>query len=211
MTERHKKFLNLEEAAAEIVKDLSSSEPEQIKLFADIYVLLVGGKAGPGKHKESSDFIEQFGIWYQADKDQKKVFYNWHRFRELLAGEFLKAKPDTTDIAKIYSRVMWVNSYSGTNEHGEDGIWVETEMEKFKCVQCGNCCDWVSFLLEDDRTLADLWISPRTGEEVTRCPWLRKLPKKDKYKCRIHETKPAHCKNYPKSKKHALTTGCKGF
>ena len=140
MTERHKKFLNLEEAAAEIVKDLSSSKPEQIKLFADIYVFLVGGKAWPGKHKESSDFTEQFGIWYQADKNQKKVFYNWHRFRELLAGAFLKAKPDTTDIAKIYSRVMWVNSYTGKNEHGEDGIWVETEMEKFKCVQCGNCC-----------------------------------------------------------------------
>ena len=150
---------------------------------------------------------------------------------------FMKAKPDAADIATIYSRVMWVNSYSGTNEHGEDGIWVETEMEKFKCVQCGNCClnlndafcttadpedlirwekegrwdilEWVSFLLEDDRTLADLWISPKTGEEVTRCPWLRKLPKKNKYKCRIHETKPAHCKKYPKSKKHALTTGCK--
>jgi Fe-S-cluster containining protein len=113
------------------------------------------------------------------------------------------------------------------------------EMEKFKCVQCGNCClnlydafcttaepedlhrwenegrwdilDWVSFLLEDDRTLADLWISPRTGEEVTRCPWLRKLPRKDKYICRIHDTKPIHCKKYPHSKKHALTTGCKGF
>ncbi len=35
MSERHKKFLNLEEAVTEIVKDLSSSEPEQVKLFAD--------------------------------------------------------------------------------------------------------------------------------------------------------------------------------
>jgi len=23
----------------------------------------------------------------------------------------------------------------------------------------------------------DLWISPKTGEDLTRCPWLRKLPK----------------------------------
>jgi Fe-S-cluster containining protein len=57
----------------------------------------------------------------------------------------------------------------------------------------------------------DLWLNPNTGDEVTRCPWLRKLPKQDKYKCRIHDTKPAHCRNYPKSKRHALTTGCKGF
>jgi len=30
--EGHKKFLNLEEATIEIIKDLSSSEPEQVKL-----------------------------------------------------------------------------------------------------------------------------------------------------------------------------------
>ncbi len=101
MTERHKKFLNLEEAAAEIVKDLSSSEPEQVKLFADVYVFLVGGKTWPGRHKESSDFTEQIGIWYQTDRNQKKVFYNWHRFRELLAGAFLKAKPDTAVCSDI--------------------------------------------------------------------------------------------------------------
>ena len=58
---------------------------------------------------------------------------------------------------------------------------------------------------------ADIWFSPTTGEETARCPWLRKLPNKDIYKCRIHETKPPHCRNFPKSKKHALTTGCKGF
>ena len=62
MTERDKKFLTPEEAVTEIVKDLSSSKPEQVKLFADIYVLLVGGKAWPGRHKESSDFTEQIGI-----------------------------------------------------------------------------------------------------------------------------------------------------
>jgi hypothetical protein len=43
VTERHKKFLNPEEAAAEIMKDLSSCKPEQVKLFANIYVFLLGG------------------------------------------------------------------------------------------------------------------------------------------------------------------------
>jgi len=59
--------------------------------------------------------------------------------------------------------------------------------------------------------VTDLWISPRTSADVMRCPWLRKISGKEKYRCRIHDTKPRHCRDYPKSKKHALMTGCKGF
>jgi len=59
--------------------------------------------------------------------------------------------------------------------------------------------------------LNDIWVNPKTGESVNRCPWLRKLPKKDKYICKINETKPKHCLNFPKSKQHALENGCKGF
>jgi Fe-S-cluster containining protein len=42
-------------------------------------------------------------------------------------------------------------------------------------------------------------------------PILRKLPKQNKYICRIHGTKPEHCRNFPKSKRHALDNDCKGF
>jgi Fe-S-cluster containining protein len=44
---------------------------------------------------------------------------------------------------------------------------------------------------------------------IKRCPWLRKLPNQDKYICRIHDLKPEHCRAYPKSRKHALKTGCR--
>jgi len=109
----------------------------------------------------------------------------------------------------------------------------------FKCKQCGNCClnlgdafqtcatdediqlweekgrddilEWVSVIQLGDLSVYDIWISPRTGDDVTRCPWLRKLPNKNKYICRIHDVKPAHCREYPKSRKHAEETGCKGF
>ena len=50
-----------------------------------------------------------------------------------------------------------------------------------------------------------------TGEDVKRCPWLRKLPNQEKFICRIHDVKPEHCRAYPKSMKHALKTGCRGF
>ena len=111
--------------------------------------------------------------------------------------------------------------------------------EGFKCKQCGNCClnleashttayeedvqlwrkeerkdilDWIDPIsLGNGIFIYDIWISPRTGEDVNRCPWLRKLPNKNKYICRIHDVKPKRCRDYPKSRKHAEKTGCKGF
>ena len=112
--------------------------------------------------------------------------------------------------------------------------------KNFACLQCGHCClnledaysgtveeedillwekhdrwdiiEWVE-TYEDSRgrLINDIWFNPRTREEVRRCPWLRKLPGKDKYICRIQDLKPKHCREYPVSKKHAQLTGCKGF
>lgn len=111
---------------------------------------------------------------------------------------------------------------------------------KFTCKQCGHCClnlsgaievcateedirrweendrsdilEWVDviYLGGEDR-VNDIWINPRTGEDATRCPWLRKLPGKDKYICRIQDMKPDHCRKYPLSREHAEDTGCPGF
>lgn len=113
-------------------------------------------------------------------------------------------------------------------------------MDSFNCKQCGHCClnlsgaystsvseedirlwegegredilEWVVPIpIGEGQMIYDIWLNPTTGEEVSRCPWLRKLPNKDKYICRIHDVKPAHCRNYPHSKKHAEETGCVGF
>ena len=110
----------------------------------------------------------------------------------------------------------------------------------FKCKQCGQCClnlldafstsateddirmweqegrhdilEWVDPIhVGGDQYVCDIWISPVTGQDVQRCPWLRKLPKQNKYICRIHETKPEKCRKFPKSKRHVLDNGCKGF
>ncbi|MBI4683622.1 MAG: YkgJ family cysteine cluster protein [Nitrospirae bacterium] len=107
----------------------------------------------------------------------------------------------------------------------------------FSCKQCGNCClnlpvttaleedlllwegegredilEWVALIPIANNVFAyDIWLHPKTGSDVERCPWLRRLPGKNKYVCRIHKVKPTVCKEYPKSKKHAKKTGCKGF
>lgn len=109
----------------------------------------------------------------------------------------------------------------------------------FQCRQCGNCClnlndafqtsvsdkdielwgktgrydilEWVnSISLGNNEYVHDIWISPKTHDDVARCPWLRKLPNYDKYICRIHDVKPKHCREYPETKKHAKETSCRG-
>ena len=55
----------------------------------------------------------------------------------------------------------------------------------------------------------DLWVSPRTGDEVQgRCPWLRKLPSSERYKCRIHEVRPPVCQSFPVNAEQAIRFGC---
>jgi len=111
--------------------------------------------------------------------------------------------------------------------------------KSFKCKQCGNCClnlydafstcandediamwqnagrkdilEWVIPIQLGNQFVYDIWISPVTGDDVQRCPWLRKLPNQEKYICRIHEYKPEICRQYPHSKIHAKETGCPGF
>jgi Fe-S-cluster containining protein len=104
----------------------------------------------------------------------------------------------------------------------------------FSCLQCGHCClglgselsataedvalweengrdDILAWVDEVASGIYDIWIHPRTGEDVKRCPWLRKLPGQEKFICRIQDMKPEVCRNYPVSRKHAESTGCKGL
>ncbi len=109
----------------------------------------------------------------------------------------------------------------------------------FQCRQCGHCClnltdaiatcatgedirrweaagredilAWVDSIAVGDECIYDIWINPETGDDVSRCPWLRKVRGQDRFVCRIHDLKPDHCRAYPKSRHHAEETGCPGF
>ena len=56
--------------------------------------------------------------------------------------------------------------------------------------------------------MRDLWISPVTGCDTSRCPWLRKLPGREKYKCRIHDHRPDACRGYPVDVEQMVLDGC---
>ena len=83
------------------------------------------------------------------------------------------------------------------------------------CNQCGKCCTnysngglsatsteieyWEIFRPNIYRYVSDgkIWISPETGKQIERCPWLRQLPDQDKYSCDIYHDRPDDCKHYP--------------
>lgn len=102
----------------------------------------------------------------------------------------------------------------------------ETYNMVFECKQCGRCCTspivssmqatvediarwrkegrtdilkyvWAYNLKDADWCSCDIWVSPITGEDMIRCPFLRKVRNKDFYECRIHDTKPEECREYP--------------
>lgn len=83
------------------------------------------------------------------------------------------------------------------------------------CTQCGKCCVhyadgglsataseiswWEIFRPEIVEYVRDgeIWISPLTGKQLTRCPWLQKLPDQEKFVCEIYLDRPEDCRHYP--------------
>ena len=230
----HLKFVPIPEAIKEIKNTLAMQSElekrEEIKPLLNQFDEFTIRKGVKKTHP--LDFAKRYGLWIKSNGIE--LFYYGFDLVEFFL-DLISSKPTET-IAEVYSEIHWVKA-SVTNYPvtGVTGILVETEMEKFKCVQCGHCCldlsdayqtsvpdsdvkRWKhknrSDILKWVDTFAglnDIWISPKTGEPASRCPWLRKLPKKNKFICRIHDTKPEHCRNFPKSKRHALENDCKGF
>jgi len=83
------------------------------------------------------------------------------------------------------------------------------------CNQCGKCCVkysngglsvtkseielWELFKPEIFQYVSDgkIWIDPKNGQQIERCPWLRKEPNQEKYTCDIYYDRPDDCKFYP--------------
>ena len=232
IVEKDKKYLTIREAIRDIVDGLLSVDC--VEEIADLYSFLEGGDAGICKVPHPLTDKKAPVIWYKPEKLGNEEFYHWREFENLLTRALEEKLPE--EVAWVYTKVLWVHAHAGRDsEDGELEIWVETEMEHFRCKQCGHCCfnlsdAYCNSVLEEDverwrlegradilkfvdeRSLFnDIWICRETGEKLGRCPWLKRLPENDRYSCRIHHTKPTHCRNYPGSKRHAIKTGCKGF
>lgn len=83
------------------------------------------------------------------------------------------------------------------------------------CNQCGKCCInysdgglsasdseidyWETFRpdIANYVKAGKIWISPSSGQQLKRCPWLRQLVGQKKYTCEIYHDRPDDCKHYP--------------
>jgi Fe-S-cluster containining protein len=99
------------------------------------------------------------------------------------------------------------------------------------CTRCGKCClndDYMSTLSFDRTDVArwrkqgartfcstsgrsfreyDAWIKP-DGSDCTRCPFARKDAGAATHKCRIYDTRPQVCRDYPSSYAQMEFVGC---
>jgi Fe-S-cluster containining protein len=130
---------------------------------------------------------------------------------------------------------------SGNGSDANTGVWIDADMEGYQCRQCGRCCReldyrnelhrsdyqrWIELgrddILERVATITRrghivsyaIWVEPGTRQFAAQCPWLSPADPKTKsgrWICLIHECKPAICRDYPGTEKHARMTGCIGF
>jgi len=94
------------------------------------------------------------------------------------------------------------------------------------CNQCGKCCviyadgglsasdkeidAWEANRPDIFRYVSDgeIWVDPKTGQQLRYCPWLKKLPDKAKYTCSIYDDRPNDCRFYPANIDEMLRDEC---
>lgn len=225
-------FLTTEEAVRAICIDFRQYDP-QTMLFAELMRLISNNtvhlKREPGKT----------GAWIKRPGSPKMKWLDGQALKEFMCDAVSKTHWEPDQLAAVCSRVFQTRVQPVTDENtGETGMQIQTNMETYVCRQCGNCCrslDYHSEVREADVQrwkqldrhdilkwveIADsrgatptyrIWVSPKTGQAAEICPFLEKDPTSNRWQCRIHDVKPAICRQYPITRKHALMTGCPGF
>ena len=51
-------------------------------------------------------------------------------------------------------------------------------------------------------------MNPDTGQQIERCPWLRKAPNQNSYTCDIYYDRPDDCKFYPVTVEQMVNDEC---
>lgn len=225
-------FLTRREAIDAICIDFQQYDP-QIMLFAEVLRLITDDtlhlKREPGEN----------GAWINDPGRTTMHWLEGSDLIAFMCDAIRRAEWDDDLLAAVSQRVFQSRVSPDVDpDTREPGIRIDTHMEDFRCRQCGNCCDsldyhhevneadvslwkatkrtdimkWVEVTTGKDRTTAyRVWVSPKTGQVATPCPFLKKDPSSPRRQCSIHDAKPGICRQYPVSRKHAVMTGCLGF
>lgn len=100
-----------------------------------------------------------------------------------------------------------------------------------ECNQCGKCCIkygdggitaskediemWEIFRPQIHQYVINdkIWFSPETGEQLSQCPFLEKMPTQTpteqiKYTCAIYLDRPEDCRDYPSNINEMIADEC---
>ncbi len=231
MSDEDRIFLSPEEALDAIRSDFNLYPP-QTRLFLELGPLILG------KRFSLVEDARNKGVW-MSTPGRRPV----HRMRKispealgnLLCRTLYTSCPSSADLAEICARVFETPARPGQNSGGQNGIWIHTGMENFKCGQCGRCCSqldyhdtlseadyrlwqekgrndilqWIGTTRKNGQVISrNIWMVPGTRNYTDTCPWLRKNKKSHSCECLIHDVKPEICRQYPGTRKHARMTGC---
>jgi len=139
MDKKHHKFVSILEAVKEVKNTLlMQSELKQREEIMPLLNRLEEFEIRKGTIKiHPLDFVKRNGLWIRFRGSEN--FYFGSDLVELLIDRLSLKQTDT--ISGVYSAIHWVKSSVANHpETGVIGLLIETEMEKFKCIQCGHCC-----------------------------------------------------------------------
>ncbi len=227
--EKDRVFL-LPEEVLEAIREDFEQYPPQPRLFMNLCPLILG--AG-----QAAQDARRRGAWVRIGSRGKMKLLDYRQLGRRLCDALEEVPPPLARLSAICRMVFQTRATPGC-EQGLAGIWIETDMELFSCVQCGHCCGQIGYpkeAAEDDvarwraagredilrwvglekrvgqSSVYRIWIEPGTNRPATACPWLKRQRGTHRYECGIHEVKPDICRLYPGSRKHAVMTGCRGF
>ena len=224
-------FLSRQEVLSAIRADFHQYAP-QTALFLELFPLVFGDRAVVNGTPRDDH------LWF-AEGGGKMVQISPKDLGRRICQALEQSNPSLDLLASVCRRVFRTEAQPARlKQSRQRGIWLRTGMNDFKCHQCGECCrnlDYYDQLTESDierwrkhdrkdilckvrRVKKDgdsfayrLWERSKAGDVTGVCPWLTKIPTQNRWECRIHAVRPAVCRQYPGSRKHAEMTGCPGF
>ena len=224
-------FLTTPEAVQAITTDFRQYEP-QIILFSGIIRLITNDRFHLKREQTKN------GAWINRSGTSRMKWLDGHELVEYMCDAIAHTRWDPGLLANVCARVFQARAVPDLHPNtGTAGVRIGTNMEAFTCRQCGRCCflDYHNEVTAEDvaiwRTLGrkdilkwvyeircdgqpekyQAWVVPGTLKQTETCPFLEKESESGRRRCRIHDVKPAICRQYPLNRKHAVMSGCRGF
>ena len=225
-------FLTTQEAIQAIIADFRQYDP-QIMLFSGIIGLITDNRIHLKREQGKN------GAWVNRSGKTHMKWLEGPELVGYMCDAISRAPWDSDLLADVSARVFHTRAAPDMDANtGDKGVRIETDMEAFVCRQCGCCCRYLDY--RNEVTAEDVafwkasgrndilkwvdeisrggpmaryraWVTPGTEKLADTCPFLEKEPANHRWRCRIHDAKPAICRQYPLNRKHAAMTGCRGF